>query len=447
MRVLNDREEKTEPSELGFLSVAAHAMLAAVGIATVVFGPLPMIIGHIRLSEPWSKIAAILGAVIALVFLDIPMPLVLVVFIFSLYVADAVSREVDFWTLVRNATFLGAILGLGALLIGAQADKIELGHYWTSLVDAWMGQLQKAMHAEKNFQWEVLRGIFLYEGPFLYLSGLILSLWLSIGIAAHMAWIPEGHHFGGASLRRYSYADWDELCFHAALHWGIFRYPASPAYFWRRFSVGWRRHVHPRLRQPFRAARSANGAGEIADFDLFGGYFTRVLCSDGHGSDQPLAFSEKRKIGGSVMKVILREDVVHLGSAGTIVNVSNGFARNYLIPRNFAIPATSNNLKQFDHEKRVLESKRAKRKKEAETLKNKLERISCSISKKVGEQDKLFGSVTTMDIEKAFNAEGFTIDKKDILLTEPIKSLGVYTIPVRVFEDVVANTKVWVVRE
>ena len=80
-------------------------------------------------------------------------------------------------------------------------------------------------------------------------------------------------------------------------------------------------------------------------------------------------------------------------------------------------------------------------------MKNKLERISCSISKKVGEQDKLFGSVTTMDIEKAFNAEGFTIDKKDILLTEPIKSLGVYTIPVRVFEDVVANTKVWVVRE
>src|SRR3954471_9830535 len=134
-------------------------------------------------------------------------------------------------------------------------------------------------------------------------------------------------------------------------------------------------------------------------------------------------------MGGNEMKVILREDVTHLGSAGTIVSVASGYARNFLIPRNFAIPATGNNLKAFEHEKRVMEAKRAKRRKEAETLKGKLERISCSISKKVGEQDKLYGSVTTQDIEKAFNAEGFTIDKKDILLAEPIKALGVYTVP------------------
>jgi large subunit ribosomal protein L9 len=147
------------------------------------------------------------------------------------------------------------------------------------------------------------------------------------------------------------------------------------------------------------------------------------------------------------MKVILKEDVTHLGTAGSIVNVAPGYARNYLLPRNYAIPATGNNLKAFEHEARVMESRRAKRKKEAETLKGKLERISCSISKKVGEQDKLFGSVTTQDIEKAINAEGFQVEKKDILLTEPIKALGVYTVPIRVFDDVVANTKVWVVKE
>lgn len=147
------------------------------------------------------------------------------------------------------------------------------------------------------------------------------------------------------------------------------------------------------------------------------------------------------------MKVILREDVEHLGTAGTIVEVRGGYARNYLLPRNYAIPATGNNLKAFEHEKRVVEAKRAKRRKEAEALKAKLERVSCSISKKVGEQDKLYGSVTTQDIEKAINAEGFNVDKKDILLTEPIKALGVYTVPVRVFDDVTANTKVWVVRE
>jgi large subunit ribosomal protein L9 len=147
------------------------------------------------------------------------------------------------------------------------------------------------------------------------------------------------------------------------------------------------------------------------------------------------------------MKVILREDVNHLGTAGTIVNVKNGYARNFLIPRNFAIPATGNNLKSFEHEKRVMEAKRAKRKKESEALKAKLEKISCSISKKVGEQDKLYGSVTNIDIEKAFKAEGFDVDKKDILLAEPIKALGVYTVPIRVFEEIIANTKVWVVRE
>lgn len=147
------------------------------------------------------------------------------------------------------------------------------------------------------------------------------------------------------------------------------------------------------------------------------------------------------------MKIILKEDLSNLGVAGTIVNVANGYARNYLIPRNYAIPATSNNLSAFEHERRVLEGKRNKRRKEADALKSKLERVSCSISKKVGEQDKLFGSVTAQDIEKAFRGEGFEIDKKDIMLAEPIKALGVYTVPIRVFEDIVASTKVWVVRE
>jgi len=147
------------------------------------------------------------------------------------------------------------------------------------------------------------------------------------------------------------------------------------------------------------------------------------------------------------MKVILKEDVSNLGTAGTVVNVADGYARNFLIPRKVAIPATSNTINAFEHERRTMEAKRAKRHKEAETLKAKLERVSCSIAKKVGEQDKLFGSVTTQDIEKAFRAEGFEIDKKDILITEPIKALGVYTVPVRIYEEIVANTKVWVVRE
>ncbi|NBX92855.1 MAG: 50S ribosomal protein L9 [Proteobacteria bacterium] len=147
------------------------------------------------------------------------------------------------------------------------------------------------------------------------------------------------------------------------------------------------------------------------------------------------------------MRVILREDVPKLGTVGSIVKVAPGFARNFLIPRALAIPATANNLKAFEHEKAMLDSRHTKRQREAEAVKAKLERTSCSISKKVGEQDKLFGAVTTQDIEKAFAAEGFQIEKKDILLSEPIKALGVYTVPIRVFDEVVANTKVWVVKE
>ena len=147
------------------------------------------------------------------------------------------------------------------------------------------------------------------------------------------------------------------------------------------------------------------------------------------------------------MKVILKEDVTNLGTVGTVVNVAAGYARNFLLPRQFAVPATPHNMKAFEHEARLMESRRAKLRKEAEGLKAKLERISCSITKKVGEQDKLFGSVTNQDIEKAFAAEGFTIDKKDILLTDPIKALGVYTVPIRVFDEIIANAKVWVVKE
>lgn len=147
------------------------------------------------------------------------------------------------------------------------------------------------------------------------------------------------------------------------------------------------------------------------------------------------------------MKVILRESLANLGQAGSVVNVAPGYARNYLIPRNYAIPASAVNMKVFEHERKSLEIRMEKSRKEAETLRAKLEKVSCSISKKVGDQDKLFGSVTTQDIEQAFAAEGFKIDKKDISLAEPIKALGVYTVPIRLYEGIVANTKVWVVRE
>ena len=147
------------------------------------------------------------------------------------------------------------------------------------------------------------------------------------------------------------------------------------------------------------------------------------------------------------MKVILKQDVEHVGRIGNIANVRPGYARNFLVPRGLAIVATKHNLHRFEHERQTQEARRQKKIREAEVLRAKLESMSCSISRKVGDMDKLFGSVTSLDIEKAFAAEGIKLDKKDILLEEPIKALGVYSVPVRVFETVTATTKVWVVKE
>ncbi len=147
------------------------------------------------------------------------------------------------------------------------------------------------------------------------------------------------------------------------------------------------------------------------------------------------------------MKVILKQDIKGLGQAGAIVFVAEGFARNYLIPRKFAIPATPMKIKAFEHEKRIFEARQNKLRKEAEALKNKLERVSCSIAKKVTEGDRLYGSVTVADIEAALQNEGYKIESDKIVLDEPIKTLGVYTIQIKLFDDIVANTKVWIVRE
>ncbi len=147
------------------------------------------------------------------------------------------------------------------------------------------------------------------------------------------------------------------------------------------------------------------------------------------------------------MKIILREDVEKVGNAGELINVKDGYARNFLIPRKLAVAATSKSLRVLEHHKRTIEAQRKKYEKTAQQLREKLENFSCTISKKVGENEKLFGTVTTLDIEKALRAEGFEIDKRQILLEEPIKSLGVYTVNIKLSKEVSAPLKVWVVEK
>lgn len=146
------------------------------------------------------------------------------------------------------------------------------------------------------------------------------------------------------------------------------------------------------------------------------------------------------------MKVILAEDVSSLGKIGDVVQVADGYGRNFLIPQGKALPATSQSVKKFDHQKQMLKQKVEKEKREAEKLAKKLGGISCTIPMAAGEGDKLFGAVTTMDIEAALKNEGVTVDRKKIILEEPIKSLGIYTVSVKLHPGITTNLKVWVVK-
>jgi large subunit ribosomal protein L9 len=145
------------------------------------------------------------------------------------------------------------------------------------------------------------------------------------------------------------------------------------------------------------------------------------------------------------MKVILKEDVPDLGAVGEVVNVKDGYARNYLIPQSLAVQANTKNMRQLEHQKKLIESHKSRVRKDANIMAEDIEKISCTIPMLVGEQDKLFGSVTSKDIEEALSQEGINISRKRIILEEPIKSLGVYTVDVRLHAEVTAKLKVWVV--
>ena len=147
------------------------------------------------------------------------------------------------------------------------------------------------------------------------------------------------------------------------------------------------------------------------------------------------------------MKVILTQDIAGLGSIGDLITVKDGFGRNYLVPQGKALQATSQNMKTLEHQKRQIREKIDKAKREAERLAARIESVSCTVAKAVGEEDKLFGSVTGMDIESSLKLEGIEIDRKKINLLEPIKSLGIYNIPIKLHPEVTAVLKLWVVKE
>ena len=146
------------------------------------------------------------------------------------------------------------------------------------------------------------------------------------------------------------------------------------------------------------------------------------------------------------MEIILRQAVENLGQPGDVVKVKSGYARNYLLPHGLAYEATPGNLKRIQQERDRLEAAENERRDAASGLAAKLEQVSLTFSARVGEEGKLFGSVTATDIAQQLEAQGFHIEKRQIDLHEPIKALGVYKVPLRLHADVKPEIRVWVIK-
>ena len=146
------------------------------------------------------------------------------------------------------------------------------------------------------------------------------------------------------------------------------------------------------------------------------------------------------------MEVILRDHVENLGRRGEVVKVADGYARNFLLPRRLALPATEGNKKRVEKERRILETKEAEERQSAEAIAARLSALELAIARKVGENDQLYGSVTNADIADLLKEKGFEIDRRKILLADPIKALGGNTVPVKLHRDVTAQVKVTVTK-
>jgi large subunit ribosomal protein L9 len=147
------------------------------------------------------------------------------------------------------------------------------------------------------------------------------------------------------------------------------------------------------------------------------------------------------------MKIILKKEVHKLGQPGDVVEVKNGYGRNYLIPQGLALAATAGNLKAYQQDLKALAQKALKGQQEAQEFADKLAQVSVTAAVQVGDEEKLFGSVTSQNIADLLKESGHEIDRRKIMLDEPIKALGVYEVPVKLHPEVTAHIKVWVVKE
>jgi large subunit ribosomal protein L9 len=147
------------------------------------------------------------------------------------------------------------------------------------------------------------------------------------------------------------------------------------------------------------------------------------------------------------MEVILTKDVAHLGRMGEVVKVKDGYARNYLLPKDLAYMATAANLKKIETQAKARQEQVEKEKKEAREIAEKLNKVSCTVNVEVNDLDKLYGSISEADVVKALDVEGFKIDKKQVAFDKPIEELGIFDVTINLHHDVTAKVRLWVTKK
>jgi len=147
-----------------------------------------------------------------------------------------------------------------------------------------------------------------------------------------------------------------------------------------------------------------------------------------------------------MIELILREHIEHLGRRGDVVKVADGYARNYLLPHNLALPVTEGNRRRIEHERKVLEQRELAEKSAAEATAARLNELVCEVKRRVGAEDVLYGSVTTADVAACLAEKGFEIEKRKIHLDEPLKQLGEFSVPIKLHREVTAQVKVVVAK-
>ncbi len=229
MRVLNDNQSKTETPQISFSEVIFWSLLCAIGFSSLFFAPLPVIIAHQRLTDPYSKLAALLGAVVGLLYFELPVWTVASEFVFSLLAADLILRKKGLWAVLLTPVAVVTTVGILGLSLLASQKGVAVPAFWNELIVGWTGQMKAAVPTQ-TVQWDLITSVLAEQGHFLFVGFVLLSLWISVGVAAHFDALPGDHHLSGAELRKQVPSKWLSLGFLLFFGLGFFNWKLGPLF-------------------------------------------------------------------------------------------------------------------------------------------------------------------------------------------------------------------------